>query len=202
MTQASDPSAHDPARISPPELPLGVELQRSDSELDILLRWNTVVGTPIFRFFTFFTIFWNAIVALFVVIMIVVEEFAALLFMSIFIIVGVGLIYYQIAQLWNSTRIHVQRGLITIDHGPLPMPTKKDRTLKSEEIGQMYVTEYEFGQMNGVPQMACKLIIAKKDGTEITLLDGQEHEPLYFMEKQIEHFLGIKDRRMDGELTT
>lgn len=201
MTQASDPSGHDPTRISPPDLPLGVELQRSDSELDILLYWNTVVGTPMFRFFTFFTIFWNAIVTLFVVVIIAVGEYLALLFLSIFIIVGVGLIYYQISQLWNRTRIHVQRGLIQIDHGPLPIPGKKDQTLKAEEISQMYVAEYEYGQVNGVPQMACKLIIVKNDGTEITLLGGQEHEPLYFMEKQIEHFLGIKDRRMSGEIT-
>ena len=201
MTQAPTPSAHDPERNDPPDLPLGMELQRSGTELDILLHWNTVVGTPIFRFFTFFTIFWNAMVTLFVVVIILVEEWEALLFMSIFIFVGVGLIYYQIAQLWNRTRIHVEKGLLTIDHGPLPMPLKKNRQVTAAEITQMHVEEYEFGTMNGVPQMACKLIISTGDGKEFTLLDGQEHAPLHFMEKQIEHFLGIEDRRMDGEMT-
>lgn len=182
------------------DLPYGVEMLEFANLLEITLHWDNVVGSSTFRFITFFNIFWNAMVALFVVVIIIAGEWEALLFMSIFIIVGSGLMYYQITQLWNRTSIIVKQGHINIQHGPVPVPYKKSVHLSVDDIKQMYVAEYEFGTMNGVPQMACKLILVTKEGREHTLLSGQEREPLHFIERQIEQYLGIPDQRVDGEM--
>lgn len=112
--------------------------------------------------------------------------------------VGLGLTYYTLATLFNTTAIVAGRGNLGIQHGPLPWMGNVD--LPTDNLNQLYCKEKINRGKNG-PNYQYELWAATNDGGTRKLLGaGLTMEQALFIEQKLEHALGLKDRAMAGEL--
>jgi hypothetical protein len=121
-----------------------------------------------------------------------------LVFPLLHLAVGVFLTYYTVAGIYNRTIITVGQGTLSIQHGPLPWPGS--RVLQASEISQLYCEENTSRGRNG-PQTSYRLSAVTSDNKKINLLTGFDSpDSARFLERQVEEWLGIRDRRVEGEM--
>lgn len=202
-------------RMEPP--PAKVKRDRGEVAMPASFRVQQEGGTLIVEhrwpkgpawFLLFFSAFWNVIVSVFVV--------AAAaggfedspdgpggafiwLFLTPFILIGLGTAYLAVAFLLNRTTIGVQDGVLIVVHSPIPWPG--GRRLPVAEIEQLYCEEYVAYQQNRVPQWRVALQARIRAGDRIRLVAGMEGpEQGVYLEQLLERHLGIQDRPVTGEL--
>lgn len=112
--------------------------------------------------------------------------------------VGVGLTYYTLATLFNTTSIFAGRGNLRIQHGPLPWMGNTD--LSAGNLNQLYCKEKIKRGENG-PNFQYEVWAAMHDGGTRKLLGiGLTMEQALFIEQKLERALGLQDRAVVGEL--
>lgn len=181
-------------------LPTGFEAYTTLSSLDIEYNWKqTSKGLG---FFIFFALFWNGILSIFVVMALLTGEYQILLFTSIHLLVGIGLIYYILSVLLNKTYILVSRREIQVEHRPLRLPFYANRNISAMDLDQLFISKYVSSKTNGRPNYAFSVIARLRTGSEVTLIKGlRQPEQATYIEQQIEKFLNIEDRAMEGEFS-
>lgn len=181
-------------------LPTGFEAYTTLSSLDIEYNWKqTSKGLG---FFIFFALFWNGILSIFVVMALLTGEYQILLFTSIHLLVGIGLIYYILSVLLNKTYILVSRREIQVEHRPLRLPFYANRHISAMDLDQLFISKYVSSKTNGRPNYAFSVIARLRTGSEVTLIKGlRQPEQATYIEQQIEKFLNIEDRAMEGEFS-
>ena len=177
-------------------MPAGIEMFALLSELSIDIRWRGQINS----FLVFFTILWNLMLTPFIVFAIYSGELTAFLGISIHLLVGLGLLYYVISMLVNSTHIVVDRRELSVIHRPLRIPFYPDRNIAIRDIKQIYFRRYIASRTNNRPDYAFEVL---------AILEGEEHLSLVkgllkqrqgrFIEQEIERFLNIKDQPVDEE---
>lgn len=178
-------------------LPPGIEAYSLLNEMNFEVSWRN--GKEL-GFFLFFTIFWDSIVFLFAVLAILSGELTMLLFLSLHIAVGIGLLYYTVCLLLNKTYIQVNRRTISLEHKPLPMLFYPNQIVEAKAIDQLFIERYSSSKTNGRPNYAFSVEAIMKDGSRKKLLKGlKSEEQAGYIEQQIEHFLQIKDRKVEEE---
>ncbi len=176
-------------------IPRGIEVLKMMTELNIDIKWRHSTNF----FMMFFVIFWNMIILPFAIYAILAGEIIFLLGLSIHLLVGIGLIFWALAALFNTTYIVVDEKLISVQHRPFKL-FYKEYNLDVNEIDQLYVKRYVNGRTNGNPNYAFALMINMKNKEEFQLLKGINKAPqAIFIEQQIEKFIGVKDKPMAGE---
>lgn len=181
-------------------LPSGFEAYNSLSALDIEISWRRTSKSM--GFLIFFTLFWNGILSIFVVTALATGAYEMLLFTSIHLLVGIGLLYFVIATLLNKTYVYVSRREISIEHRPLRIPFYPNRNLQATDLDQLYVKKYSSGKTNGRTNWAFSVVARMRTGSDVTLVKGlRMPEQATYLEQQIEKFLTIEDRAMEEEWT-
>lgn len=177
-------------------IPKGIEVLKMFSELNIDMRWRHTASW----FLMTFTLIWNGILLPMALFIILSGEIFALLFMSIHLAVGIGLIYWSLAALFNTTYITVDSQYITIQHRPFKMFFKEFQ-FETKEVNQLYVKKYSNGSTNGVPNYVYGVMAILNSKEEIKIIKGlsKPNQALY-LEQEIEKFAGIKDRPVVGEI--
>ncbi|PHN04799.1 zinc ribbon domain-containing protein [Flavilitoribacter nigricans] len=179
-------------------LPPGFEAYTTLSSLDIEFSWRQ--SSKGLGFFIFFALFWNGILSIFVVTALLTGELQILLFTSVHLLVGISLIYYILTVLMNKTYVLVSQREILIEHRPLRLPFYPNRSISAMDLDQLYISKYVSSRTNGRPNHAFSVIARLRTGSEITLIKGlRQPEQATFIEQQIEKFLHIEDRAMEGE---
>lgn len=181
-----------------PEIPLpaGIEAYSFLSELNLLVKWRQLGGLG---FFLFFTILWNAFVIPFAVIAIMTGNFEVLLFISLHLSVGVGLLYYTVAKLINTTYITLSRKQLTIEHKPIPWIFSPGKSIDTADITQLFIEQYIASRTNGRPDYRFRLIAIRKQD-RITLMQGlTTAEQARYIEQEMERFLQLPDHPVEGE---
>jgi hypothetical protein len=122
--------------------------------------------------------------------------------MSVFpiahVAVGVGLTYYTLAGFFNRSRILVTRQEVVIAHGPLPW--RGNLRISALDLEQLYCQEEANRGKNGT-YYRYQLSALLRDGRKIKLLSNlSKPDTALFIEQQIEKWLSIKDRRVEGEM--
>ena len=121
-----------------------------------------------------------------------------IIFPVMHVAVGVGLTYYTLAGFYNRTIVTVGRGRLSIQHRPIPW--FGNRTLQAAEISQLYTEQLTTRGKNG-PRISFQLSAVSQENRKIRLLTGLDSpDSARFIERQVEDWLGIKDRRVEGEL--
>lgn len=112
--------------------------------------------------------------------------------------VGAGLVYKVLADFLNRTVIRVESGALTLRHGPLPWPGKKD--FRTADFEQFYVTrKVTHGKNGSTTTYQLEALLA--GGRRKTIVKGlPEPEHAIYLEQQLEKHLKIVDRPIDGEL--
>lgn len=176
----------------PVPMPTSLVVVEGPRTLDIVRKWGRRPG----YFFLFFSSFWNLVVASFVVNPGAPGELW--LFMTPFILIGLGTAYMALAMLLNQTIIQVEDSELRVSHHPLPWPGAK--RVDPTQIRQLYCSEYVAYTQNKQPQYRMKVHAVMRGGSRLDLISGIEDagQALY-LEQLLEEHLGIEDRRVKGE---
>lgn len=171
--------------------------------IDLITEYDAIVlrrtwKSPVAYFLTFFSLFWNGFMVVWMTIAITKGQWAMAAFGSIHATVGLVLIYVTLALFLNKTDIRIDSYNLSIKHYPLPW------------FGQIQLP------VESIQQVYCKEKVSRnKNGTSITydvhcldhntfskkLISGlNDQEQARFIEREIEKTLGIKDRPVSGEL--
>ena len=172
--------------------------------LDIVRKWGRGPGC----FFLFFAAFWNSIVFVFVLAAAFGEVkekgsgepvgWFIWVFLTPFILVGLGTGYAALAFLLNKTTIKVEGNELKVSHGPLRWPGSK--TVDVSQIRQLYCTEYVAYKQNNQPQYRFKVHAMMLDGTRLDLIPGiEDASQALYLEQILEKHLGIEDRPVQDE---
>lgn len=117
--------------------------------------------------------------------------------------VGVGLTYFVLAGLLNSTVIRVADGMVSVRHGPIPWLGNLDVPI--DGIEQLYCqnklrTKHdENGHATTSMHYEVHAVI---DGQKKKLLSGlHEADHALFVEQRLERFLRLENRPVPGEMS-
>jgi hypothetical protein len=144
---------------------------------------------------------WNLILLPFVIMMVVSGSWGLLLFLSAHLAVGMGLLWHLATIFMNRTSISINRERIRIRTYPLKQFLWKDKDIDTRELKQLYVTQYVQSTTNGQPNHAYALYAILKDGEKISLLRGMNKETQMYLEREVEGYLGIKNHRVEEEVS-
>lgn len=179
-------------------LPPGIEAYSTNYELDIELNWRKT--SKALGFFLFFTLFWNGIVSIFVVTALLTGSFGMLAAISIHLLIGIGLLYYVLSVLFNTTYIIVNQREVSIEHRPLRSPFYPNRYLRAREVEQIFVEKYVAGKTNGNPNYAYAVQAILPGDKKVKLVRGLKNsDQALYIEQEIENFLRIQDEPVDEE---
>ncbi len=178
-------------------IPRGIEAYQTLNSMEIDVSWRRSSNLG---FLTIFTLFWNSIVFVFVIGAIMSGDYSIFLATGLHLLVGIGLGYWLIATFVNHSHIYIDKGVLEVEHGPLPVPFWPKKRFTTDELHQLYVERYVSGKTNGQPNYAYKVMAKMKNGQLVQLIKGlKKLEHGQYIEQEMEHFLGIKDQKMRGE---
>lgn len=177
-------------------IPPGIEVLHLMNELEIMIKWSKSAKT----FMLSFALFWNTFVAIAVTVLILSGTYSILLFFIPFILAGAYMIYASIGYLVNTSFITVDEKRISVSHKPINFLIQKDKHFSPNEVQQVFVRKYSVGSTNGNPVYAYAVDLLLKNEKKYTLVK-ELHALKYaqYIEQEIEHYLKIKDRPVDGE---
>lgn len=179
-------------------LPPGIDAYSTNYELDIEINWRKASNG--LGFFLFFTLFWNGIVMIFVVTALLTGSFVMLAAISIHLLIGIGLLYYVLSVMLNTTYIIVNQREMSVEHRPLRSPFYPNRYITSREVEQVFVEKYVASKTNGRPNYAFGVQAMLQNKSKIKLLKGlKTSEQALYVEQEIETFLRIQDEPVDEE---
>ncbi len=115
------------------------------------------------------------------------------------IALNVGVLYYSLTRLVNTTQISVNKHRISIEHKPLPL--SRNISIKRENLTQLYVTKHRTAHRYYLYSSTYQVNAILSDKSVVPIITGLYFpEQGRFIEKKIEHFLGITDITVEGEL--
>lgn len=208
MAARAKTQAPTPSPLLDVPLPAGIELHRdapataatgdyrspvaSAGRLRIVRRWFT----PHHIFLLLFAIAWNSFMVFWIVG--TLSDGAGLfplLFSSLHVAAGVWIAYMAITGLFNRTVIEVDRGVLSVRHGPIPAPGNRD--IPIVELRQLFTVE-KIGN-KGVRSYELQAIVS--NGPVVTIAKNlTESSQALFLERAIEDHLGIEDQPVQGEM--
>ena len=182
-------------------MPEGTDVLELSDSLDIRLDWLKSHPQGTLGFLTFFTVVWNGILAVALTGALVAGSFGIIAFMSLHLLVGIGLIYYLSTIYFNYTDIIVNESYIEISHRPVKNPFVRRKKIDIDELDQLYVSKYVASTTNNTPNYAYALYaILKTNGRKIRLIKGMNRETQLYLEQEIERYLKIKDRHISDAI--
>lgn len=176
------------------ELPKNLKIEKHRTSMLIIRTWFG----PAIIFLTLFCVIWDGIVGTFIIALLIKGQYAPLLFLSIHGTIGLVITYFTIAGYINKTFIDVDSSNIKITHRPLPWPGQKSISL--EKISQLYSKKKMYHTKNGVHYKYEIHIIRENNKDEILINNLEKEEQALFIEQEIESFLKIEDRAVEGEI--
>jgi predicted Zn finger-like uncharacterized protein len=112
--------------------------------------------------------------------------------------IGFGALYYALTGLFNSSTITVNPGLLAIKHGPLPF--RLNQQVEPATLKQLYTKQKIHRQKNSVRYSYEIRFLTHNGQDRVLLKDFDKAEEAVYLERVIEHFLGIKDITVAGEV--
>jgi len=180
--------------ISAP-MPENIRIDHGPEGLILSFRWFSAK----FIFLAFFCLIWDGFLVFWYSLAFTENApLIMLVFPLLHVAIGIYLTYYVIAGIYNRTVVTVGQGRLSIQHGPIPWPGS--RILQASELTQLYTEERVTRGKRG-PRVSYDLSAVSRDNKKIRLLTGLDTpDSVRFLERQIEDRLGIRDRRVEGEM--
>ncbi|MEZ4888216.1 MAG: zinc ribbon domain-containing protein [Chitinophagales bacterium] len=179
--------------IKPEKRPKGVEIHLQDKELFLTYRWWTVR----YLFLLLLGALWNLSTIMWFVITLANDAYLMMAMGMVFAVGGIALQYVSIAGFLNTTMIKVDDFQLSVTHQPVfwfSVPK-----LRRDEITQLYCTLH-INRGQNYTQYSYQLNVILKNGKHVCILKGINNaDQAQYLEKEIEHFLKIKDRYVKGE---
>jgi hypothetical protein len=178
----------------PVPLPARMVVDARGSDLTIVMRWFSWT----YIFMAFFCVVWDGFLVFWYGMALASQNLVMMLFPLLHVAVGVGLTYFTVAGFFNRTTFRVERGYLSVRHGPLPWPGNLE--VPTSSLEQLFCTEKVSHGRNGTTvRYGVEAVL--KDGRHLKLAPGlEDREQAMFLEQTIEKHLGIQDRRVRSEM--
>ena len=176
-------------------LPERFTVDQDHRRLEIHWAWRN----PIHVFLAFFSLAWNGFLVVWFSMSLLAGPLAILLwlFASVHVLVGVGLGWWAIAGLFNTTTLTVDAMHLRVHHGPIPWPGNLE--LRTAELDQLYAKQKTTKTKNGVSvSYELRAIVRGKDRLVVRGLT--EDLQALWLEQELEGRLGLIDAPVIGEL--
>ncbi|HTJ83052.1 MAG TPA: hypothetical protein VL400_15130 [Polyangiaceae bacterium] len=112
------------------------------------------------------------------------------------LVCATGLAYAFAASILNRTHVTADREGLRVRHRPLPWPGR--HTFPASDVLQLYGEEVPLQSGSSRHRV---LVLVKNRKTPIQLVGGlQSPGEALFVERKVEHALGIADRPIEGEM--
>ena len=148
----------------------------------------------------FFTIVWNSMVLGFMLLMIVAEILPMLLFLSIFAFAGLFMAWHTLGMFFNHKKVVISEDVFSTEIRPFKIG-KGRQEFSVDEIDQLYVSKYFTGTtINEKRIMAYSLSAILKDKRSVRIISNSNLETALYLEQEIERFLDITDKPVQGEI--
>lgn len=178
-----------------PKSPAGLRIDDDGYRLRIKRRWFSFIYLPLLFFciaWDSFLVFWYSMAF---------GDANAPWLMFVFpichVAVGVGLSYFVLAGLLNTTTISVDSQEIRIRHRPIPW--RGNATYSAKQIRQLYV-KHDGTEVNG--SKCCALYAMLHDRQEVKLVSGLlDKKQAQAIELAVERHLGIEPEPVKGEVS-
>jgi hypothetical protein len=180
------PEAPLPSRVSVADTGAGVELR---------LRWFT----PVFLFLLAFCVAWDGfLVFWYSLAMREGAPWIMAVFPLLHVAAGAALTYVTLTGFVNSTVVRVDRGRLSVRHGPLPWAGNRDYA--DGEVEQLYCKErVQRGKRSEQTTYEVWAVLAGGRSVKLLSAVGGDEQAL-FLEQRLERALGLQDRPVAGEL--
>ena len=176
------------------QLPKRMSAGQVDLGYQITIKWFS----PKFIFFLIFCLFWDGILSVFVFTFISQGEPHMILILSVHGLAGLGLTYYTIAGFLNTTIISIAGDQISVKMTPLPWFGMK--TINAAGMQQFYCKQ-KISRGRNSTTITYEVHVKSADSGDYKLIAGlDKEEQAFFIEQEIEKYLGIKDVPVQGEL--
>jgi hypothetical protein len=183
-----------PLRAEVP-MPQGIEIKDEFDKLVIRRAWYSCMALPML----FFTVFWNGFMLMWFGISISMGAWQMALFGTLHGAIGVYLAYTTLASFLNATTITVTSDQLEIRHHPVPMPGSK--TLFASEIVQLFCVQHVSRGSKGGTTISYQVNAIMQDQRRENLLKGLTNiEQALYIEQEIERYLRIENRQVQGEV--
>lgn len=193
------------------DVPIPAQFSVEDNGHELILRHRWFQWG--FLFLLFFAIAWDSFLVGWYWMLIVPNggldgppgpfKLVFFVFPIIHVAVGVGLTYFVLAGLLNSTVIRVADGMLSVRHGPVPWRGHVD--LPTDGIEQIYCQNklHKSRDDDGHTTTSMRYEVhAVVVGQKTKLLGGlHEADHALFVEQRLERFLGLEDRQVPGEMS-
>jgi hypothetical protein len=147
-----------------------------------------------------FAVIWNCFLVVFIPAILSSGEFEPLIFMTPFILVGLGFAYYVLSGYLNRTTIMIGGQGLDISHAPIPVFGASNKMVDRRAIEQVYCTRRVAYLSNDVPVYVFDVHYIEKGGSDQTLVKGLDAlNKAVFIEQQIERLYRIEDMPVDTE---
>jgi hypothetical protein len=174
--------------------PTNIRIEQSGSEIIFRRRWLT----PAVFVLALIAGIWNGLMVLWFGVTLVTGTGSIGTVGGAYIMIGLFLAYITLAGFLNSTVIQVGRGSLQVRH--IPLPWFGNRRLETVDIEQIYCKAIPHHRRSGV-HFTHEVHVARRKGDPVKLLIGlPDAAQALFLEQEIEHYLGIPDRPVRGEL--
>jgi uncharacterized protein with PQ loop repeat len=145
-----------------------------------------------------FTVLWNIPVLFTIIAANSANDFSMMGFFSLFVFVGLFLIYTIVTAAVNRSRIRIEDRGIDIIHRPLQTPTNRDKRIDRRSIEQVYCQRRVAYTSNDQPVYVFDVHYVEKGANNAVLVRGLEtHEEALFIEQRIESLYQIEDDQDD-----
>ncbi|OJT24907.1 hypothetical protein BO221_10950 [Archangium sp. Cb G35] len=167
--------------------PKGFRLEEDGQRATLTWRWYSTDTVALMIVSVFWTVF-------------LLEKHSRLSLLELFFFSSVAgaFVYATLMGLLNSTRVEVGNGELRIQHGPLPFwRMTRSLTMSGGSLTRLYGEEFR----NAKGGLSYTLLALDTRGRQVKLVSRLENkEQVLYLERFLEHRLGIEDRPVKGEV--
>lgn len=180
-------------------MPKGIEVVPG-LQLDIKLKWRKISRVNSYFFIGMMFTFIPLISSVLMLSTPEASPFFVILMLGFFLLIGIYFLFKAISYLFNTTYLSATAFELSSEHRPINFLGWKDQQFPRDQVAQLYVERYEESRTNNRPNYAYNLLVFLKNGTTVDLIGGlKDPQVAFYLEHQIEKYLGLKDRPMEGE---
>ena len=182
-------------------VPDGTEMLKLITKMEISTSWLKASKKDKIKFDFIMTFTFGFISTLALTAGFLGSSIFVVLMASFFMLISIFLTYNFLANLINKTIIKIENKVLSITHTPLKLLGQKQHNIPVDQIKQLYVKEYMTNRsVNDVRLKAYGIYLKHSNGEEIKLIDEMNRETSLYLEQEIEEFISIKDKAIEGEI--
>ncbi|MEM6799415.1 MAG: hypothetical protein AAF589_07865 [Planctomycetota bacterium] len=181
-------------------IPASLDISDDGASLTIKRRWFT----PAILFLVFFCIAWDSFLVFWYSMAFGDDApWLMIVFPIAHVAVGIGLTYFTVASLFNTTTIRVQRHELTVSHGPIPwignhrVSTSRIRQLYCKEKRNLHNNDSSPGHV--VTTYEVYLVFEDRKNLKLASSLSAIEEALA-IEQAVEQYLDLPDEPVAGEV--